>query len=509
MSLFVIVISPFIAGMVAWGLSRTTSGRGGVTAGRLVMAAGLLLPGFLALSLWPAVSSAAGMPIADAAGGAPSYAVEAAIPWIPQLGATIHLGADGLALLMVFLTVLLGLAAMVVSWKDDIRRPGFFLFNLGLILSGVFGVFLSVDLFLFFLFWELMLVPMYFLIAIWGSEKRRAAALKFFIFTQASGLVMLLSILTVYFVHGNATGTYTFDLPALVTAPLTGAGATLAMIGFLLAFGVKLPVVPFHPWLPDAHTEAPTAGSILLAGLLLKTGAYGLIRFIRPLFPVPFSAISPVLMTLAVVSIIYGAVLAYRQSDFKRLVAYTSISHMGFVLLGVASGTVIGFQGAIIAMLAHGFTTSALFATAGFLKDRLHSRALSDMGGMKSVTPRLAGFGIVFWVFALGFPGSANFMGEFLVLLGTFKTSVAFSAVAASGLVLSVIYSLRAVRAAFHGPVQVDPQTPDLTFRETALVLVMAALVLWIGLFPGRFLSLTQPMAQTHHQLVVQKGGNP
>jgi NADH-quinone oxidoreductase subunit M len=288
---------------------------------------------------------------------------------------------DGLSLLLVLLTVLLGLMAVVASWSEIRERVGFFHFNLLWVLAGIVGVFLALDLFLFYVFWEMMLVPMYFLIGIWGHESRIYAAIKFFIFTQASSLLMLLAIVTLFFLHHQQFGVYTFDYIALLGTPLGPGMAMWLMLGFFVAFAVKLPVVPFHTWLPDAHTEAPTAGSVILAGLLLKTGAYGLLRFVVPLFPEAARAFAPAAMVLGVIGILYGAVLAFAQTDLKRLVAYTSISHLGFVVLGIFAWNEWALQGAVMQMICHGLSTGALFILVGALQERLQTRDMGRMGG--------------------------------------------------------------------------------------------------------------------------------
>jgi NADH-quinone oxidoreductase subunit M len=285
--------------------------------------------------------------------------------WIPQLGVSFELGADGLSLLLLWLTVILGIFAVASSVSEIKERVGFFHFNLMLILVGIMGVFTALDLFLFYFFWELMLVPMYFMISIWGHENRVYASIKFFIFTQAGGLFMLLSILALYFIHGRAAGVYTFDYNQLLNTAGTSTASIWLMLGFFLAFAVKLPAVPIHTWLPDAHTEAPTAGSVILAGLLLKTGAYGLLRFVLPLFPLFAQQVAPVAMVLGVIGILYGAILAFAQRDAKRLVAYTSISHLGFVLFGIFAGNMLSLQGAVIIILAHGLSTGGLFILVG------------------------------------------------------------------------------------------------------------------------------------------------
>jgi len=451
---------------------------------RWISLASLVLDLLLLLHLWPG-------PSAEAALGRSMWIVEYNQPWIPQLGISLHLGVDGLSLLLVALTVFLGIISVICSWNEIYENVGFFHFNLLWILAGILGVFMALDLFLFYFFWELMLIPMYFLISIWGHENRIYASLKFFIFTQAGGLFMLLSILGLYFIHGSNTGSYTFDYTQLLGTPLSPTLAMLLMLGFLIAFVVKLPAVPFHPWLPDAHTEAPTAGSVILAGLLLKTGAYGLLRFVQPLFPGAASSIAPIIMVIAVISIIYGAMLAFGQTDLKRLVAYTSVSHMGFVLLGIFAGNLTALSGAVIQMLAHGVSTGALFITVGMIQERIHTRGLDGMGGFWATVPRLSGVGLVFALASLGLPGFGNFVAEFLVLLGSYRVSFAITVLAATGLVLSAIYSLWVVQRVFHGEKQEGMQMPDLSTRETGMMAVLIIVILWIGLYPQPFLNLS------------------
>jgi len=384
----------------------------------------------------------------------------------------------------VLLTLFLGIVSVLASWTEITKGVGFFHFNLLWILAGIIGVFLAIDLFLFYFAWELMLVPMYFLIAIWGHERRVYAATKFFLFTQLSGLLMLIAILALYFAHHRATGIYTFEYTELLGTPLDPLTAMWIMLGFFIAFAVKLPMVPLHTWLADAHTEAPTAGSVILAGLLLKTGAYGLIRFAVPLFPDASRAFAPVAMTLAVIGILYGAILAFAQTDLKRLVAYTSISHLGFVLLGIYAANAIALQGALMTMICHGISTGALFVVAGALQDRMHTREMGAMGGLWDSVPRLSGVALFFALASLGLPGLGDFIGEFLVLLGTYRVNVAMAAVAAAGILAATFYALRLVQQAFQGPNTHNWQLPDLAIREGLMLGVMIALLLWLGLYP-------------------------
>jgi len=382
---------------------------------------------------------------------------------------------------------------VLCSWSEIQEQVGFFHFNLLATVAGIIGVFLATDLILFYFFWEIMLVPMYLLIRIWGHENRAYAAIKFFLFTQAGALAMLVAILALYFLHGQQTGTYTFDYFQLIGTTLNPAASMLIMLGFFAAFAVKLPAVPFHTWLPDAHTEAPTAGSVILAGLLLKTGGYGLIRFILPLFPGSAAAFANVGMALGVVGIIYGAILAFAQTDLKRLVAYTSISHLGFVLLGVFSFNGMALQGAVIQMVCHGISTGALFVLVGLLQERIHTRDLDQMGGLWSTVPRMGGMALVFALASLGLPGFGNFIGEFLVLMGTFHTNHWMAAVAAGGLVLACVYALWMMLRGFFGAATQERNISDLSAREMLVMAVMAAAIFWLGVFPQPTIDVTVP----------------
>jgi NADH-quinone oxidoreductase subunit M len=404
--------------------------------------------------------------------------------WIPELGIRVHLALDGVSLWMVLLTLLLGIVSVLASWTEITERVGFFHLNLMGSLVGVLGVFLALDLFLFYFFWELMLVPMYFLIGIWGHERRTYAAINFFLFTQASGLLMLLGILGLWFLHHQATGIYTFDYFQLLGTPIAGPIARWLMLGFLAAFLVKLPAVPLHTWLPDAHTEAPTAGSVILAGLMLKTGAYGLLRFVVPLFPSAAREFAPIALVLGVIGILYGALLSFAQPDLKRLIAYTSVSHLGFVLIGIFSGSVLALQGAVMQMICHGLSTGALFMIAGSLQERLHTRALGKMGGLWSAVPKMGAVGMFFAMASLGLPGLGNFVGEFLVLVGTWQHHPAIAVLAAVGLVPATIYSLWIIQRVFHGPRKEVWTTRDLTARELVAHGLLVAAILWLGLYP-------------------------
>jgi NADH-quinone oxidoreductase subunit M len=483
MILLWLIIILLVGGLCAWILGRTNP----VWARWLALAA-LAIDLALSLGLWLQ------QPGAVTFSERPSWLVEVQRPWMPQFGMSIHLALDGLSLFLVILTCFLGLLAVAASWSEVQERVGLFHANVLWVLAGVMGVFLALDLLLFYVFWEVMLVPMYFLISLWGHENRVYAAIKFFIFTQASSLLMLVAMLALVFLHHRHTGVYTFDYMQLLGTPMAASTAMWLMLGFVIAFVVKLPAVPVHTWLPDAHTEAPTAGSVLLAGLLLKTGAYGLFRFVLPLFPAAAQAFAPVAMGLGVLGILYGAILAFAQTDVKRLVAYTSVSHMGFVLLGVFTWNPWALQGAVLEMLCHGLSTGGLFILAGALQERLHTRDLEHMGGLWSTVPRLGGVGMVLAMASLGLPGLGNFVAEFLVLLGAFQVSPVLTIVASIGLVLAAVYALRFIQRTFHGPNTRGWHLPDLTLRDMAIMAVLIASLVWLGLFPQPVLNTADPV---------------
>ncbi len=471
-----LILAPLAGGLLAWYFGRLRA----IFARQISV---LTLTVMLGLVLIIFVQSNAAINNPNMYG---KWLAEIRLEWIPQIGAGFHLAADGLSLLLLLLTVFLGLAAVASSWTEIKERVGFFHLILLWVLAGITGVFLAMDLFLFYVLWELMLVPMYFLIALWGHENRSYAAFKFFLFTQAGGLIMLVAILGLYFIHGRQAGQYTFEYMRLLGTSMGHLTELLLMSGFFLAFAVKLPAVPFHTWLADAHTEAPTAGSVVLAGLLLKTGAYGLIRFIVPMFPNAAAEFAPACMVIAIIGVIYGAVMAFAQTDLKRLIAYTSISHMGFVLLGVFIWSEIALQGAVMQIICHGIATGALFIIAGAIQERTGTRDIGLMGGLWETAPRMGAVALFFGMASLGLPGLGNFIGEFLVLLGSYRVNVLIAAIAAAGIIGATVYSLWFIQRVFQGQNARIRKMDDLAVREMAVMAVMIAALLWLGLFPQR-----------------------
>lgn len=482
MILLWLILIPMAGGLLAWLVDRWSS-----LLTRWISLGALIITFIMSIYLWIQYS-----PDVSVSGHAP-WIMELRWNWIPSFGISFHLALDGLSLLLVLLTGFLGILSVLTSWTEIKVRTGFFHFNLLWILAGIIGVFLALDLFLFYFFWEVMLIPMYFVIGIWGHENRIYASFKFFIFTQASGLLMLLSILGLFFIHARNTNVYTFDYMELLGTSIAPQVAMWLMLGFLIAFIVKLPVVPFHSWLPDAHTEAPTAGSVILAGLLLKTGAYGLIRFVLPLFPEASREFAPIGMLLGVIGLLYGAILAFAQTDFKRLVAYTSVNHMGFVMLGVFALNELALQGVVMQMICHGISTGALFILVGSLQERIHTRDIHKMGGLWDNVPRMGAVGLIFSLASLGLPGLGNFIAEFLILVGSFQANNWMTVFASLGLIVSTIYSLRIMARVFYGKKVREWILPDFNIREMITMGSLIAAIVWLGLFPHSVLSTSSP----------------
>jgi len=407
-----------------------------------------------------------------------------------------NIGADGLSVFLIMLTAFLFPISMLASWKSITEHEKAFYACILLLEGAIMGVFVSLDLVLFYVFWDAMLVPMYLIIGIWGYERRVYASIKFFIYTLVGSLLMLVGIV---YLGLQSSGGWTTNLLELMFSPVSRAAQVWLFVAFGTAFAIKVPVFPFHTWLPDAHTEAPTAGSVILAGVLLKMGLYGFLRFCIPLFPQATALFAPYFAVLAIVGIIYGAIVAYAQSDAKRLVAYSSISHMGFALLGIFSLNAQGVQGAMLVMVAHGLSTGVLFLIVGMLYERRHSRMMADYGGVWKVMPAMGGFFMVAALASLGLPGLANFPGELLTLIGAYKAfGWAFAAPAAAGVVLAAIYVLNLYAKLMHGTVEHDEvrSMPDISRREAAILVPVTLMIVLLGVFPGWILNRTAAYAE-------------
>jgi len=415
--------------------------------------------------------------------------------WIPSLGIHYHLGMDGISLFLVLLSTFLTPIAMLASWNSIQERVKAFFIALLVLETGMIGVFLSLDLILFFLFWEAMLIPMYFLIGVWGHGRRIYAAIKFILYTMFGSILMFVAMIWL------AQLAHTFDIVAIQERLMTGQlllssrTEMLLFAAFFVAFAIKVPLFPFHTWLPDAHTEAPTAGSILLAGVLLKMGAYGMLRFCLPLFPDASRRFAPEVATLAIIGIIYGALVAMVQTDLKRLVAYSSVSHMGFIVLGIFALHPISENGAVFQMLAHGVTTGALFLAVGMLYDRRHTFEIREYGGLATPMPVLAAFYLFICFASAGLPMLNGFVGEFLILIGTFVRHASWASWAALGVIFSAVYLLWSYQRVFFGPVTQERNRTltDASVRERSLLAVMAVMILWMGIGSTGFTRRIEP----------------
>jgi len=422
--------------------------------------------------------------------------------WIPSLGVTYHFGLDGISIWLVMLTTFLSVIGVICSWESITERLKEYYIFLLILETGMLGVFFALDFFLFYIFWEVMLVPMYFLIGIWGSDRRLYSAIKFFLFTLFGSVIMLLGILAVYFHHGSQTGAYTFDVLQLmnVSYPSTPLFTLLGVpfsfqdlvwLSFFLSFAIKVPLFPFHTWLPDAHTDAPTAGSVILAGVLLKMGTYGFIRFNLPMFPEATRHFVPMIVVLSIISIIYGAMVCMVQPDMKRLIAYSSVSHMGFVMLGMFALNTQGVQGSIIQMVNHGLSTGALFLIVGLIYDRRHTRLISELGGLSKQMPIYATLFAIIMLSSMGLPGLNGFIGEFLILVGAFRVNYVWAAFAVTGIVLGAAYMLWLYQRTMFGALE-NPKNAalkDLSPREMSTLVPIVIMCFWIGLYPSPFLS--------------------
>ncbi len=416
------------------------------------------------------------------------------VAWIPQLGISYHVGVDGLSILLVMLTTFLMIIAIGGSWNGISDRVKEYHVLFLVLEAAIIGVFVALDLFLFYVFWEFTLIPMALLIGIWGHGRRVYAAIKFILFTMFGSTLMLVAILVLVFANRDATGTLSFALTDILKSPVPLGLQGILFAAFALAFAIKVPMWPFHTWLPDAHVEAPTAGSVILAGVLLKMGTYGFVRFNMPLFPEAARQFAPLLIVLAIIGIIYGAIVSIVQKDIKSLVAFSSVSHLGFVMLGLFAFNAQGISGGILQMINHGLSTGALFLLVGMLYERRHTRLIADFGGVAKVMPIYAAFFLIVMFSSVGLPGLNGFVGEFLILVGAFQVNVWSAAFAATGVVLSAIYLLWMYQRVMNGPITNDANKnlPDLSPREIALLVALVVFIVWIGVYPRTFLDPMQ-----------------
>jgi NADH-quinone oxidoreductase subunit M len=431
--------------------------------------------------------------------------------WLPDFGISYHLGVDGISLLLVVLTTFLTPIALLCSWESVEQRVREFSFFMLVLEAAMIGVFLARDLFLFYVFWDAMLIPMYFLIGVWGYDRRIYAAIKFMLYTLAGSVLMLVAIIWIAYHHQAVTGVLSFDLDDLLALNIPVALQVWLFLAFAVAFAIKVPLFPFHTWLPDAHVEAPTAGSVILAGVLLKMGTYGLLRFAFPLFPQAALQFAPYLAILAVIGIVFGALVAMVQPDMKKLVAYSSVSHLGFVVLGLCALNINGVQGAVYQMLAHGVSTGGLFLIVGMLSDRRHTRAIAEFGGLKAVMPRLVAAFLIITLASVALPGTNGFVGEFLILIGSFTgafdaaNAKYYTAVAATGVILSAVYMLWMFRRVNYGPLT-NPKNRglrDLSLREWFVIGPICAMAIFMGVVPGLFLRPMEPAVRRTVERVV------
>ena len=447
--------------------------------------------------------------------------------WIPSIGVSYHFGIDGISLLLVMLTALISILAVLCSYSDIEERMKEYYVCILFLETGMLGVFLALDFFLFYIFWEIMLVPMYFLIGIWGHGRKLYSAIKFFLYTLFGSVFMLLAILALYFLNNNpdyGTGELTFNVLTLINnlkVPVEPvfAGLTtqdLIFLGLFLGFAIKVPMFPFHTWLPDAHTDAPTAGSVILAGVLLKMGTYGFLRFSLPLLPVASFNMIGFIGILAIIGVIYGALVAMAQHDMKRLIAYSSVSHMGFLMLGIFALNPEGVTGGLIQMINHGVSTGALFLLVGIIYEKRHTREISAFSGLSKVIPVFAVIFAITMFSSIGLPGLNGFVGEFLILLGLFKTKIVFAAFGVTGIVLGAAYMLWLFQRTMFGEPEgeANQNMTDLNLRQLCYMLPLVILMFWIGLYPKPFLTRIQPtvdyyvgQVQEQHQAYLEATG--
>jgi len=434
--------------------------------------------------------------------------------WIPDYGVQYLVGVDGISLLLVLLTTFLTAVAILSSYTAITTFVKEYMICMLLLETGMLGVFVALDLVLFYVFWEGMLIPMYFLIGIWGGPRRIYATIKFFLYTMAGGVLMLVAIIALYYLNGGRPGgEFTFDLLKIYGLELPFATQAWLFLAFAVAFAIKVPMFPFHTWLPDAHVEAPTAGSVILAGVLLKMGTYGFLRFALPLFPEATRYFTPLFSWLAIIGILYGALVSMVQPDLKKLVAYSSVSHLGFVMLGIFALTIQGVEGGILQMVNHGLSTGALFLIVGMIYERRHTRMIEDFGGLARVIPVFTACFMIVTLSSIGLPGLNGFVGEFLILVGTFRVNVLYAVLATAGVILAAVYMLWMFQRVMFGTVthEENRRLTDLTPREMAVLVPVLLGIVWIGVYPRPLLSVTeasvkQLLAQVHVRYRVENG---
>ncbi|UDG80895.1 NADH-quinone oxidoreductase subunit M [Candidatus Hartigia pinicola] len=491
-----LILIPFIGGILSWQADRLSH-----CLPRWISLAAMGLIFILSINLWLQGYDSLVQPQS-----APQWKMVFFIPWIPSMGINFHLAIDGLSLLMIVLTSIMGSFSVLSSWSGNEANQGAYHFNLLWIISGVMGIFTTVDLFFFFFFWEMMLIPMYFLIANWGYKKTENkqhinAAIKFFIYTQVSGLIMLVSIIGLTLMHFSETNVWTFSYNSCLHTTMSNTCSFMLMLGFFIAFAVKMPLVPFHGWIADTQEYAPTSGAVDISGIMLKTSAYGLLRFTLPLFPEASIRFTPIAITLGVISIFYGALLAFQQTNIKRLIAYSSLSHMGLVTLGIYANSVLAYQGVVIQIITNGLSGAALSIISGQLYERTGTRDMRMMGGLWKRIRWLPGLSLLFASATLSMPGTGNFIGEFMILFGSFKQFMLSTSIAVFSAVFASIYSLWMMQQIYYGTPKSNSDMKGLTIREFMLLLSLAILLVIIGFYPQLILNTSTNAMYTLHNL--------
>lgn len=483
--LLLLVFVPFILGLLCWKCEYVST-----HAPRWVALCGITTVFFIVTFLWCREYPNILISSAISCSSFPQWQLECIYPWIPRFGISLHFALDGLSLLMVMLSTFLGLLAILCSWDKVKNYQGYFYFNILWIIGGSIGVFLSIDMFLFFFFWEITIVPMYFLISLWGSQEFDKkvcidVATKFFAYTQFSGLLMLISIITLVLINYQTNGVWSFNYQDLLNVKLSIHVEYLLMLGFFCAFAVKMPIVPLHVWMPHVSSKAPITGSVDLVGILIKTAAYGFFRFVLPLFPIASKNFAPVAMSLGILNIFYGAWMAFAQTDIKRIIAYASISHMGFVLIAIYSMNQLSYQGAVMQMIAHSISAAGMFILCGQLYERLHTRDIRLMGGLWHSMHLMPAFFLCFSAAMLGLPGTGNFIGEVIILFGSFQVAPIITIIAVFGIIFASVYSLNIVQHVCYGSMlQPSKFLEDMSLREKFIVIILLLCIFYFGIFP-------------------------